>query len=474
MELSPKHKAFAAIGVILGTFLAAIEATAVATAMPTATSSLGGIALIHYVFAAYSLAIVLTIPTWGRLSDIWGLRASYLAGCSAFLFGSVLCGFSQNVYQLIIFRFVQGIGAGSIFPVAMTTLGVIYSHEKRAKMQIYLSLVWAFASVIGPPLGALLTHALSWRWVFYLNLPAGIVSLFLVEYGLAKFLEIKDKIKRPFDHKGSMLLSLVIFILIAAIAVDRQGKLYFGWSGFFGFTFVAFASSFLPFSPFHVLKNPVFIRTGTSNFFICMAMFGSLAFVPLFCQAGLGQTVGGAGRTLTISTFGWVISSIVATRAYLRVSLRTLSRIGIILMVLSFGYLGFRLNSITANVFRMSLLVMGLGIGICFAPMLIGLQSVLPRQDMGTGTAGLQFLRNLGGLMGVAVMGTLLAITWDKSAYAAGSAATAASQMVARHAMSKVFLMDTLISLAGLFCVWSLPHTMLTNGNGNGENSKKL
>ncbi|MBI2071200.1 MAG: MFS transporter [Elusimicrobia bacterium] len=467
MELSLRDKTLASAGVILGIFLAAIESTAVATAMPSATSALGGIGLIHYVFAAYSLATVTTIMIWGKLADIWGLKRSFMVGCSIFLFGSALCGISTHVYELITFRFIQGIGAGAIFPVAMTTLGAIHTEVKRAKMQIYLSMVWAIASVMGPPVGALVTHHLSWHWVFYLNLPAGLVALGLVSAGLRGYIDGDALEKRTFDTKGSMILSLAIFSLLAAIAVDRNGRLIMGWPGMlilaataFGFL-VLFGRHILttrhPFVAEHILKNTIFIRAGASNFFMCMAMFGSFAYVPLFCQAGLGETVAGAGRTLTVSMFGWITSSAFATRAYLRYSLRTLSRMGIAVMTLAFAYLASHLNGISVTAFRVSMFAMGSGMGICFAPMLLGLQSALPRRDLGAGTASLQLLRNLGGLMGVAVMGTLLALYWDKSRFVAGAAPLLETQLMARQAMSKVFLVDTLIALAGLLSAWGLP-----------------
>ncbi|MBI4062969.1 MAG: MFS transporter [Elusimicrobia bacterium] len=467
-EISPKAKTLATTGVILGVFLAAIESTAIATAMPTATTALGGIALIHYVFAAYSLATVSTITVWGRLIDIWGVRISYLIGCSIFLAGSALCGISQNVYHLIFFRLIQGMGAGAIFPIAMTTLSSIHTEFKRAKMQVYVSMVWAIASVIGPPVGAYVTQHLSWRWVFYLNLPAGLISIGLVESGLHSYLQGDDVQRRSFDRKGSALLVGAILALLAAIAVNKSGGLVVGIKGMLGLAaltavllvlfFRHIATSPNPFIPGHIVKNPFFIRAGASNFFMCMAMFGSFAFVPLFCQAGLGQSVAEAGHTLTLSMLGWVTSSSFAAQAYLRYPLKTLGRIGIFVMFLSFAYLAWRLTTITIWPFRLSMFTMGMGMGICFAPTLLGLQSVLARRDLGTGTATFQLLRNLGGLIGVTVMGTLLAMHWDRSVPLAG-ASTLASQSLVRQAMSKVFMTDAFITLAGLWSIWNLPHT---------------
>src|SRR3989338_3951 len=190
-------------GVLLGIFLAAIESTVVATSIPSAMETLGGLTLIHYVFTSYQLSSTGSILIWGKLADRWGLRPSYLLGCLLFLLGSALCGVSQNSFQIIASRFLQGLGAGAIYPVAQTTLGLIYTEVKRAKMQVYLALVWAIASTIGPPVGALLTESLSWRWVFYLNLPAGLISLALVRAGLKVYQqgESSQQLSHAFDWK---------------------------------------------------------------------------------------------------------------------------------------------------------------------------------------------------------------------------------------------------------------------------------
>lgn len=466
-SLPPFQKTMTSTGMILGIFLAAIESTAVSTSMPTATAALGGLSLIHYIFAAYSFATAVTITNWGKLSDIWGLRKTYIAGCSLFLIASALCGFSQNIYQLIFFRLLQGAGAGAIFPAAMTGLTVIYSETQRSKMQVYLSMIWAIASVAGPPTGAYLTHHLSWRWVFYLNLPAGLISMILVQRGLSGFIQQKEALGRPFDAKGSAILSLIVFLLIAAVSVNRQGRLILGGPYAATTLLGAAVALFLflkhiktandPFISPSVLRNPVFWRTGAGNFFMCMAMFGSIAFVPLFCQAGLGESVSAAGRTLTISLFGWIISSAVAARAYLKFSLRTLCRVGASMMTLSYSFLAFNLKYISVWPFRMGMFSMGLGIGICFAPMMLGLQSTIPRQDLGSGTAALQLLRNLGGLMGITLVGTLLAITWNPHGSILGGVASSGVEYGIREAMAIVFFANVAVSAAGLFAVWGLP-----------------
>lgn len=465
MELNQKQKALASAGVILGVFLAAIESTVVATAMPTATASLSGISLIHYVFAVYSLATVTTIAVWGKLADLIGLRRTFWAGCLIFLIASALCGLSANIYQLITFRFVQGIGAGAIFPVAMTTLSAIHTSSQRVKMQIYLSAVWGIASVVGPPIGALLTHQFSWRWVFYLNLPFGALALAMVQSGLRHYGN-EGLQPRPFDAKGAVLNALWIGLLLASIAVNKEGRLLMGpvpsflvltaCAAVLAVFFRHIAKAEHPVVSFSLLKNSVFLRAGISNLFICMAMFGTIAYVPLFCQSGLGQSIPASGKTLTLCLMGWIFSSAVATRAYLYLSARTLARLGITAMTLAFAFLASQGQDISVGKLRASLFTVGVGMGICFAPLLLEVQSATPRRDLGSGTATLQLLRNLGGLIGVTIMGTILAVSWKRDPGLA-LAATLSPSVDALRAMGKVFLAGGLFALAGLTAVWNLP-----------------
>ncbi|MEK7287712.1 MAG: MFS transporter [Elusimicrobiota bacterium] len=464
MELNSREKTLASAGVILGVFLAAIESTVVATAMPTATSALGGISLIHYVFAVYSLATVTTITMWGKLADMIGLRRTFWAGCLIFLAASALCGISQNIYQLIAFRFFQGIGAGAIFPVAMTTLSAIHSQAKRVKMQIYLSAVWAVASVIGPPIGAVLTQQFSWRWVFYLNIPFGALSLFLVQTGLRQYGDGQSAERRPFDAKGSALNALWIVLLLTGIAVNKKGRFLFGPAAATAFVSASALAAFIffrhlssakyPFISPSMLRHPIFIKAGAGNLLICTAMFGAMAYVPLFSQAGLGETVIASGHTLTLCLLGWIITSAVATRIYLRISARTLARFGMGAMTLAFAVLALGHEGVTVNRLRACLFVVGAGMGLCFAPLLLEVQNAVPRRDLGSGTATLQLLRNLGGLMGVSLMGTILAMNWDRSG---PTGAGLVSQFQAHEAMGKVFMAGSIFALAGLLSVWNLP-----------------
>lgn len=175
MEPSAKRLTIT-IGILVGMFLAALEATVVGTAMPTVVASLGGLEIYSWVFSAYLLSSTVTVPAWGKLSDLYGRRPFYLLAIAIFLLGSILSGQAQSMSQLIAFRVVQGLGAGGLLPLAMTIIAELYTPVERARVQGYFSGVWGLASILGPLLGGIITDQLSWRWVFYLNIPFGLVA----------------------------------------------------------------------------------------------------------------------------------------------------------------------------------------------------------------------------------------------------------------------------------------------------------
>src|SRR5215210_1636637 len=184
--LSSRRRWAVTAGVMLGMFLAAMEATVVGTAMPTVIASLGGLDRYSWVFSAYLLTSTVTVPVWGRLSDLYGRRIFYLTGVAFFLLGSVLSGASQTIEQLIVFRAIQGLGAGALIPLSMTITGDIYTLRERARMQGLFSGVWGLASIIGPLAGGLITQYFSWRWVFYINIPFGLAAAAVVGAALVE------------------------------------------------------------------------------------------------------------------------------------------------------------------------------------------------------------------------------------------------------------------------------------------------
>src|SRR2546426_7569341 len=178
------RKRWVLFGIMLSIFLAAMESTVVATAMPTVVASLGGLDVYSWVFSGFLVTQTVTMPLWGRFSDLYGRRPIYLAGLATFLVGSALSGAAQNMVQLILFRMVQGLGAGALMTLGYTIIGELFGLERRARMQGYISSVWGLASLIGPWVGGLLTDHVSWRWVFYINLPFGAIAIAVIATAL--------------------------------------------------------------------------------------------------------------------------------------------------------------------------------------------------------------------------------------------------------------------------------------------------
>ncbi|MBA2621005.1 MAG: MFS transporter, partial [Acidobacteria bacterium] len=182
--MSAKRRWAVTVGVMTGMFIAALEATVVGTAMPTVIASLGGLNHYSWVFSAYLITSTVSVPVWGKLSDLYGRRLFYQIGIGIFLLGSILSGLSGTMTQLIIFRAIQGLGAGALVPLGMTIIGDIFTLKERAKMQAYFSGVWGFSSVIGPIVGGFITDQLSWHWVFYINVPIGLAAAFIIGVSL--------------------------------------------------------------------------------------------------------------------------------------------------------------------------------------------------------------------------------------------------------------------------------------------------
>jgi MFS family permease len=214
LEMSSKRRWAVTAGVMTGMFLAALEATVVGTAMPTVIASLGGINYYSWVFSAYLVTSTVTVPVWGKLSDLYGRRLLYQIGIAVFLIGTMLSGMSETMWQLIIFRAVQGLGAGALVPLGMTIIGDIFTLEERAKMQAYFSGVWGLSSVVGPVVGGFITDQISWRWVFFINLPVGIIAAAIIGFALK---EPKLREKPKIDYAGAALLMIAISLLMLAL-----------------------------------------------------------------------------------------------------------------------------------------------------------------------------------------------------------------------------------------------------------------
>jgi EmrB/QacA subfamily drug resistance transporter len=400
---------------MLGMFLAALEATVVSTAMPTVIASLGGLAHYSWVFSAYLITSTVTVPVWGKLSDIYGRRRFYQIGIAVFLLGSVLSGMSQTMGQLIACRAIQGLGAGALVPLSMTIIGDIYTVDERARMQALFSGVWGLSSVVGPVVGGFITDQLSWRWVFYINLPFGILSALVIGTALTE----PERHTRPaIDYLGAAVLMLSITLLmlglieggqsLASLVAPRSLVLLLGSLALAGLFLYVEKRVRDPIVPLRMFRNRVVSVSVIAGFLAGMAMFGAISFIPLFAQGAMGATATEAGSLLTPLMLSWVGLSVVGGRLLLRVGYRTTSIVGFILLTLGFILLSTFQPTMARTWLYVDLAVVGAGLGLTMLTLLIAVQQSVPRAELGIATSLNQFSRSIGGAVGVGVMGVIL------------------------------------------------------------------
>ena len=396
-------------GIMLSLFLASMESTVVATAMPTIVGQLGGLEHYSWVFSAFMLASTTAVPLYGKLSDIYGRRKLYASAMALFLVGSVWCGFANSMTSLIFARALQGVGAGGIMPLAFILIGEMFTLEQRAKMQGLFSGVWGVSSIVGPLLGGFLVDQLSWRWIFFINVVPGLIAAALVAFAWRD--QHQHGQERPaVDYAGAVLLTVGVVMLLLGL----MGTGTSSWILISGAVLLFILLLWVerraadPVLPLPLFRDRLFVTATAHGVFTGWALFGSVSFIPLFVQAVLGTSATQAGITLTPLLMGWVLASIIGTRLMLTVGYRRLGLIGT--AVLTVG--AFLLSQAGMDTSQGSLMafvtLMGIGMGLSIPSYLIAVQTSVSRRQLGTATSTLQFSRSIGGTLGVSVMGAAL------------------------------------------------------------------
>ncbi|MBA3351232.1 MAG: MFS transporter [Blastocatellia bacterium] len=412
-EFSRKRRIAITAGVMTGMFIAALEATVVGTAMPTVIASLGGLNHYSWVFSAYLVTSTVTVPVWGKLSDLYGRRLLYQIGIGIFLLGTLLSGLSTSMTQLIIFRAIQGLGAGALIPLGMTIIGDIFTVEERAKMQAYFSGVWGFSSIIGPVVGGFITDQLNWRWVFFINLPIGIVAAVII--GLALH-EPKVRNRPTIDYAGAVLLMTAISLLMFAMAEGEGAGIFASQNLLLVGVAVVMLAVFVlvekraadPIIPLDLFLNKTVSIAVLAGFLGGIAMFGVISFIPLFAQGSLGFTATEAGSLLTPLMLTWVTMSVIGGRLMLRVGYRIITIFGYAVLTLGFVFLALFDRDTNYVWLYVDLMIIGAGLGLTMLTLLIAVQQAVERSKLGIATSLNQFSRSIGGALGVAVMGAVL------------------------------------------------------------------
>ena len=403
------------IGVMLGMLLSALDQTIVGTALPRIVANLGGLNHYAWVVTAYLLASTVSIPIWGKLSDIYGRRTFFILGMVIFLGGSALAGTSQNMTQLIIYRGIQGLGAGAMMPIAMAIIGDLFPPAERGKWQGLIVAVFGLASIVGPTLGGWITDNWGWRWVFYVNMPVGIIAILTAGFVMPKLTIRRQHI---IDYLG--VVTLIAGTVPLLLAFSWAGTQY-DWGSWqiislFAFSIVMLVIFFLvetravePIISPQLFKNSIFTVSTAAMFLVSAGMFGAILYLPLFVQGVLGNTATDSGLILTPMMLGFMFSSIVGGQLLSRTGrYKLLAMFGFIIAAIGMFMLSRMTPSTSQGEVIRNMIITGLGMGVMMSLFTIVVQNAFPYRQLGEVTASLTFFRSIGSTVGVAVMGTIM------------------------------------------------------------------
>lgn len=403
------------VGLMLGMLISTLDQTIMATAMPTVARELGGLSLYSWVFSIYMLTSTTSMPIFGKLADLYGRKRVYVSGMVLFLLGSVLCSLSTNMTELVIFRGLQGLGAGALIPLAVTIIGDLVPLEKRGKMQGMFAALTTLANIIGPAAGGLFVEYLNWQWVFYINLPIGLAALIII---LAALNESKLTVKRSIDWFGALSMSGAIVAILLALVLGGDSKYQWGSPQVIGL-FAAGAvllGLFLwieskakePIVPLQLFKNRILSVAFIVAFLMSAGMFAAVTYIPLYVQGVIGVSPAVAGYILTPMMVALGISVTIGGRLMHKYAYRTFNMLGMAFMGIGFGLLAtMGVDTAMINVIIYMIFV-GVGIGLIIPTLNTSAIGAIGKERRGIATSLVQFFRSIGGTMGVSILGILM------------------------------------------------------------------
>ena len=415
-ELDRRQLIWTVAGVLLGLLLSSLDQTIVGTALPKIIADLHGFNHYSWVVTAYLLTSTTAVPIFGKLSDIFGRKWIYISGIIVFLFGSILCGAAHSMTQLILFRGLQGIGGGIMAANAFAIIGDIFPPAQRGKWQGITSSVFGLSSVVGPALGGWITDVSSWRWVFYINIPIGILALAVLVFSFPYFRP--SGVKRVIDWAGVATLILAVVPLLLALtwaggqyswgSPQVIGLLLFAVAMFSVFA-LAESRAVEPVLPLELFRNRIFVVGAIVMFVTGLALFGATLYIPLFVQGVIGRSAASSGAILTPFMLALIVGSttsgqLISRRGRYKIN----ALVGTAVMIVGMWLLS-RMGVGTTNgtVIR-NMIVTGFGTGLTFPVFTIAVQNAFPITRLGVVTSATQFFRQIGGTLGTAVMGSLL------------------------------------------------------------------
>ena len=401
------------LAIMTSTALVAIDATILATAVPSVVKDIGGFSAFPWLFSVYLLAQAVSVPIYSKLADMVGRKPIIIVGIALFLLGSVLSGFAWSMPALIAFRAVQGLGAGAVQPMSITIIGDIYTVAERARVQGYLAGVWAVSSVIGPTLGGVFSQFVSWRWIFFVNIPVCVLAVVLLLRG---FHEKVERREHKIDFLGAGLLAASTALIVLGVL---EGGEAWTWDSpisiaVFGVGAVLLAGFIVvekrvaePVLPLWVFGRRLLLTTSLVAFGVGAALIGLSSFVPTYLEGSLGVTPLEAGLALAALTIGWPVSATFAGRLYLRFGFRTTALIGSLFVVVGTVTLATFGTQPSIILVAIACFVTGFGFGWANVPTLIAAQSSVGWGERGVVTGANMFARSIGSAVGAAIFGAV-------------------------------------------------------------------
>ncbi|MBD7983361.1 MFS transporter [Sporosarcina sp. Sa2YVA2] len=402
---------------MLAMFVGAVEATIVSTAMPAIAAELGGFSRYSWIFSSYLLMSTVTVLIYGKLADVFGRKPVFFFGLSVFLVGSILCGLATSMEMLIVFRLIQGFGAGAVMPIATTIVGDIYSTEERAKIQGYLSSVWGISAVSGPVIGGLIIQFMDWKYVFWVNIPLGLLAMAGVFFFLR---EPKMNRKVSLDIKGAVLLMISLSGFLYWLV---EGGQLFERISIISFAIIVLSISLFilfilvekraedPMMPFAIWKNPVILYANLVSLTTGVILIGVSSYLPTYVTGVMEQPAIIAGFTLTAMSIGWPIASSVAGHLLIRFGPYTVSFTGGLSLIIG-AVLFVLMNASSGPLWAaISSFFIGVGMGLTSTSFIVTIQGNVSRERRGVATAANMFMRNFGNTIGAAIFGAVLNAT---------------------------------------------------------------
>lgn len=412
---SKKRTILIIIGVMVGILLASLDSNIVSTAMPKIIGNLNGTNLYAWPVTAYMLSMTISTPLFGKMSDVYGYKPIYLFGICVFLMGSVLCGISQSMMQFIICRGIQGVGGAILISNTMAIIGILFPPADRAKYGSFVTAASGIASLVGPVLGGLITDHLTWRWVFFVNIPLSIIALAIIIFAFPSYKATEEH--RQIDYAGAVVM---IIALIPMLLAFTWGGGDYAWNSVQIIGMLVFAAIMLitfgvveskaddPIIPLSIFKNSVFNLSALEMFLFNGVMIAVTTFIPLFLQVVKGLSASKSGALITPMMFslmaGVAISGLIISKSC---KYKMLSIAGFLIMGLGTVMLLFLNINSDNSLIVISMILMGLGIGVAMAIYNVTAQNVFPNSQMGVVTSSIQFFRMMGQTIASSVLGTI-------------------------------------------------------------------